>query len=73
MATLIYFRFGFLASAGGFLFVGVLDQFPIPSQLSTWYSGIGITGLALLLAFALYAFHASLGGQPLSGRASLED
>jgi serine/threonine-protein kinase len=30
-------------------------------------------GLALLLAFALYAFHTSLGGQPLFGRASLED
>jgi hypothetical protein len=25
------------------------------------------------LAFALYAFHTSLGGQPLFGRASLED
>jgi hypothetical protein len=29
--------------------------------------------LALLLAMALYAFRASLGGQPLFGRASLED
>jgi hypothetical protein len=28
---------------------------------------------ALLLSFALNAFHTSLGGQPLFGRASLED
>ena len=42
-------------------------------RLSAWYSWMGLTGLALLLAFALYAFHTSLGGQPLFGRASLED
>jgi len=30
-------------------------------------------GLALLLAFALYASRPSLGGQPLFGRATLED
>jgi hypothetical protein len=47
--------------------------FPITTDLSAWYFGIGLTGLVLLLAFALYAFHTSLGGQPLFGRASLED
>ena len=39
----------------------------------TMHTGIGLAGLALLVAFALYAFHTSLGGQPLFGRASLED
>jgi hypothetical protein len=29
--------------------------------------------LSLLLAFVLYAFHTSLGGQPMFGHASLED
>jgi hypothetical protein len=47
--------------------------FPITTDLSAWYFGIGLTGLVLLLAFALYASHTSLGGQPLFGRASLED
>jgi len=73
IAIFAYFRFGLLASVAGYLFIGVLDQFPITTRLSVWYSGIGLTGLALLLAFVLYAFHRSLGGQPLFGRASLED
>jgi hypothetical protein len=51
----------------------LLQAFPITTQLSAWYSWIGLTGLALLLVFALYAFHTSLGGQPMFGRASLED
>ena len=42
-------------------------------RLSARYSWMGLTGLALLLALAPYAFHTSLGGQPLFGRASLED
>jgi len=40
---------------------------------SAWYFGTGITGQFLLLAFALYAFYTSLGGQPLFGRTSLDD
>jgi hypothetical protein len=47
--------------------------FPVTMQLSAWYSGIGLAGLALLLALTIYAFHTSLGGQPLFGRASIED
>jgi hypothetical protein len=66
-------RFGLLALAAGYLFNQLLNSFPITMKLSAWYSGIGLAGLALLLAFALYAFHSSLGGQPLFGRASLED
>ena len=50
----------------------LLDVLPITPQLSAWYSWIGLTGLALLFAFALYAFHTSLGGQPMFGRATLE-
>jgi len=55
------------------LFFLLLLFLPITTQLSAWYSGTGLTGLALLVAFALYAFHTSLGGQPLFGRASLEE
>jgi hypothetical protein len=54
-------------------FLNLLISSPITIQLSAWYSGVGLTGLALMLAFALYAFHTSLGGQPIFGRASLED
>jgi serine/threonine protein kinase len=69
----IFFRFGLLALIAFVLFLNLASIFPITTQLSAWYSGIGLTGLALLLALALYAFHTSLGGQPLLGRASLED
>jgi hypothetical protein len=55
------------------LFYNLLNLFPITTQLSAWHSGIGLTGLVILLALALYAFHTSLGGQPLFGHARLED
>ncbi len=70
---LIIFRFGLLAWMAEHLFYNLLNIFPFTSNLSAWYSGIGLTGLVLLLAFTFYAFHTSLGGQPMFGRASLED
>jgi hypothetical protein len=69
----VYFRFGLLVVASEAIYFILLVLLPITTKLSAWYSGIGLTGLALLLAFALCAFHTSLGGQPLFGRASLED
>jgi hypothetical protein len=69
----VLFRFGLLAFIASALFYSLLLAFPITAQFSAWYSKIGLTGLALLLAMALYAFHTSLGGQPLFGRAALED
>ena len=69
----VLFRFGLLAFITSVLFYCILLSFPITIQLSAWYSGIGLAGLALLLAIALYGFYTSLGGQPLFGRASLED
>jgi serine/threonine protein kinase len=69
----IYLRLGLLAAASSIIYSILLFFFPITTQMSAWYSGIGLTGLAVLLAIALYAFHTSLGGQPLFGRASLED
>jgi len=73
LSLFIIFRFGLLALQASYLFFALLFIFPITTDLSAWYSGIGLTGLAILLAFAFYAFHTSLGGQPLFGRASLED
>jgi hypothetical protein len=67
------FRFGLLAFIVSVFFYCILLSFPITTHLSAWYSGIGLAGLALLLAMTLYGFHTSLGGQPIFGRASLED
>jgi hypothetical protein len=68
----VYFRFGMLAFAAIIFFFNLLLTFPITTQLSAWHSGIGLSGLILMLAFALYAFHTSLGGQPIFGRTSLD-
>ena len=67
MNMFIIFRFGILAFLADQVVFLLLLLFPITAQLSAWYSGIGITGFALLLAFALYAFYTSLGGRPVFG------
>jgi tRNA A-37 threonylcarbamoyl transferase component Bud32 len=69
----IYFRFGLLSLVVSFFFGNSLAAFPITTQFSAWHSGIGITGLALLLAFTLYAFYYSLGGRPMFGAPRLDD
>jgi hypothetical protein len=45
----------------------------ITLDASAWYAPYGYAALAMLAAIVLYAFRTSLGGQPLFGRASLED
>jgi len=66
-------RYGLLAYTSYLLYAVIFTGFPSTTNLSAWYSGIGLVGLALLLGLAVYAFHTSLGGQPLFGRAALED
>ena len=69
----VLLRFGLLALAAMIVFANLRMSFPITTQLSAWYSGIGLTGLVLLFILAGYGFYTSLGGQPLFGRATLED
>jgi hypothetical protein len=66
-------RLGLLALTASYAFCCLFYGFPITPQLSAWYSGIGLAGVVLMLGFAGYAFHTSLGGQPPFGRVSLED
>jgi serine/threonine-protein kinase len=70
---LLLVRFGLLATAAALFSLSILSCFPITAQLSAWYSGVGLAGLFLLLGLTLYAFDTSLGGQPIFGRASIED
>jgi hypothetical protein len=72
-AYFVLVRFGLLASTVQYTVMFVLDVFPITPQLSAWYSGIGIAGVVLLLGFAAYAFHTSLGGRPIFQAKLLED
>ena len=66
-------RYGLLAVVVSFGFGTFLQAFPITTDLSTWYAGIGLVGVCLLLGLTVHGFYTSLGGQPLLGRVSLED
>jgi hypothetical protein len=70
---LLLMRFGLLATAAALFFQNILVCFPITTQLSAWYSGVGLAGLLLLLGLTLYAFHTSLGGRPMFGARLLDD
>jgi serine/threonine-protein kinase len=65
-------RFGLVAMIAAFLF-NELMFFPITTDSSAWYAGLGFTALGLTAAIAFYAFFVSLGGRPVFGKVSLED
>lgn len=65
-------RFGLVAMIAAFLF-NALMTFPITTNASAWYAGVGFTALALIAAITLYAFYTSLGGRSVFGKVSLED
>jgi hypothetical protein len=69
----ILIRFGLLALTASYMFANLFYRFPITPQLSAWYSGIGLAGVVLILAFAAYAFHTSLGGRPMFQTRLLEE
>jgi hypothetical protein len=73
MFVFIFFRFGILALAACLFYDTLLALLPITTQTSAWYFRTGLAGLALLLAFAIYAFHTSLGGRPIFGTPRLDD
>ncbi len=66
-------RFGLVALIATFLFGNFLSSFPITTQTSAWYAGIGFSGLFLLAAMTLYGFYVSLAGRPMFGAAALDE
>ena len=73
LAVFVMIRFGLLALVTNFMVYFVLGRFPLTTQASAWYSGIGLAGILLIAALALYAFYTSLGGRPVFGGAVLEE
>jgi serine/threonine-protein kinase len=66
-------RYGLLAMISAQFFFHLWIFYPITFNLSAWYAGSFIVGLAASLALAFYAFYISLAGQPLLRGTFLED
>jgi len=73
LAVFVMIRFGLLALVANFLVYGILQNFPLTTQGSTWYAGISLAGILLIAALASYGFNTSLGGRPVFGGAVLEE
>lgn len=66
-------RFGVLAVMASFVFGVFLGAFPLTTDASAWYAGIGFAGILVMAAMAFYGFYTSLGGRPAFGGAALDD
>jgi serine/threonine protein kinase len=66
-------RLGLLWLVVSFVFAGLLNEFPLTTQMSSWYAGISLAGILLMAAMALYGFYTSLGARPAFGGAVLEE
>jgi serine/threonine-protein kinase len=66
-------RLGLVAAIVNFFCVSLLTDFPITTEASAWYAGIGYAGLLVFAAVALYGFFTALGGRPAFGSLKLED
>ena len=73
LAVFVMLRFGLLALVANVVVFNILQNFPLTTQWSAWYSGIGLAGILLIAALALYGFYTSLGGRPAFGGAVLEE
>ncbi len=73
LAVFVMIRFGLLALVANWMVFNTLENYPLTTQWSAWYSGISLTGILLMAALAFYGFYTSLGGRPVFGGAVLEE
>jgi hypothetical protein len=71
--VLLLTRFGLLAVIACFFTLEVLNGFPVTTEASAWYAGIGLVGLLVFGAVAVYGFSTSLGGRRAFGGLTLEE
>jgi len=69
LLTYVTVRFGVLALLVAFGVFQLLIQNPQTLDISRWYAGRGFLVVGLILALALCAFRAALGGRPTFGAA----
>jgi len=66
-------RFGLLALVVGLVVQNMLVTFPMTTHLSRWYASGAIAGMLAIVAFAFFAVHSALAGQPLFAAKILDD
>ncbi|MGH9863387.1 MAG: serine/threonine-protein kinase [Candidatus Acidiferrales bacterium] len=66
-------RCGLLADVISFLPLLFLIAYPLTMDFSSWLAGASSFALLLCLGLAFYGFRTALAGQPVFGRAALED
>jgi serine/threonine-protein kinase len=71
--VLLLLRLGLVSALASLIASALVAALPVTPNLSAWYAGAGLTGIGLALAVAALAFHTSLGGRPIFGRALLDD
>jgi len=73
LAVFLLIRFGLLAFVASLFFNNLLSNFPLTTQISSWYAGLSLAGILLIAAMAFYGFYTSLGGRPVFGGVVLEE
>ncbi|MFZ0747857.1 MAG: protein kinase, partial [Pyrinomonadaceae bacterium] len=73
LITIALYRYGLLAMLASIFSVHLYIQFPVTANITSWYATGFLLGLIIFVAMAVFAFRASLAGQPLYGRRFLED
>jgi hypothetical protein len=73
LAVFVMIRFGLHALVVNHVVFSILQHFPLTTQGSARYEGIGLTGILLIGAIGLYGFYTSLGGRADFGRTILEE
>jgi hypothetical protein len=74
LTVFVITRLGLLAVFASLVFqICLLQNFPLTTQASAWYSGISLAGILLMAAMALYGFYTSLGGRPVFGGGGFEE
>ena len=63
--TVVMLRLGLVAAIASYATQEILFEMPRTLDFSSWYAGLGMISIVLLMAAACYGFHLSLAGRKL--------
>jgi len=67
LLVLVLVRFGLVAIAALFVFDLLIDSFPVTTDTSAWYAGVGYCAVVAMAVMAFYGFRTALAGKPMFG------